>query len=48
VAADYNMDSEFSKEQMDLAHQTAEMIFAATKIKKGLLDEEQKLHQARS
>lgn len=44
--ADYGMDSEFSKEQMDQALRTAEMILSATKVKKGLLEEEQQANNA--
>ena len=46
--ADYGMDSEFSKEQMDQALQTAEMIFAGTKVKKGLIEEEPQASNAKT
>ncbi|QOY95606.1 hypothetical protein IM543_07065 [Massilia sp. UMI-21] len=37
--ADYELATEFSREQMDQASQIAEMIFAGSKVKTGLIEE---------
>lgn len=37
--ADYKMDQQFGKEQMESSLSAAEMIFAGTKVKKGLIVE---------